>query len=414
MSSRVDLEKLRKNTGDFFSSIDLETVRKNTGEYVSSIDLEKIKQTTGEYVQKSEGFFREAVKEAGEVLTDAFKVVPPDPNMRDGFGGFGGSGMVWDGTDMWMLPVPEEAVFGPADTKASKSTASGSGKGKARAGAEAQKLATRAHALMGQLRRDPAILRHDPEAEGAAKALYTKWAEAQNADKANWDEKIKAALEIPGEGSALKATHDLLVPNEMTEDSFWMRYFFRVHQIETEEQKRKALLETKVEEEDFSWEDDEDAPTSKPSASNKGLVPSQTQVKAQQSTETLTPANKDKLADQPADKTAATTTETATRSLSEESLEHLSSGSGYTSAVISASELENKDEEEEEEEDDEEEEEDDEEEEEESEEEEEEDEEEAKPAAAAGKKPEVKPAAASKGQPSKAAKQDDDEDSDWE
>jgi hypothetical protein len=265
---------------------------------------------------------------------------------------------------------------------------------------------------MGQLRKDPAILRHDPEAEGAAKALYTKWAEAQNADKANWDGKIKAALEIPGEGSALKATHDLLVPTEMAEDSFWMRYFFRVHQIETEEQKRKALLETKVEEEDFSWEDDEEAPSSsKPSASNKGLVPSQTQVKAQQSTETLTPANKDKLADQPADKSAAAT-ETATRSLSEESLEHLSSGSGYTSAVISASELENKDEEEEEE-DDEEEEEDDDEEEEETDEEEEEDEEEAKPAAAAAKKPEVKPAAP-KVQPSKAAKQDDDEDSDWE
>jgi len=29
----------------------------------------------------------------------------------------------------------------------------------------------------------------------------------------------------------------------MTESDFWKRFFFRVHQIEVEEEKRKALIE---------------------------------------------------------------------------------------------------------------------------------------------------------------------------
>jgi BSD domain len=71
------------------------------------------------------------------------------------------------------------------------------------------------------------------------------------------------------------------VPGELTEDEFWTRYFFRVHQIDQEEERRKAVLTGKVlsiypssrlltyttflagradQDDDFSWEDeDEDA-----------------------------------------------------------------------------------------------------------------------------------------------------------
>ena len=34
----------------------------------------------------------------------------------------------------------------------------------------------------------------------------------------------------------------LIVPSVMTRSVFWSRYFFRVHQIRQEEEKRKALV----------------------------------------------------------------------------------------------------------------------------------------------------------------------------
>lgn len=71
------------------------------------------------------------------------------------------------------------------------------------------------------------------------------------------------------------------MPSELTADVFWTRYFFRVHQIESEETRRKTLLQgmcsfirpftirtpmislgSVQNEEDFSWEDDEDEATS--------------------------------------------------------------------------------------------------------------------------------------------------------
>lgn len=68
----------------------------------------------------------------------------------------------------------------------------------------------------------------------------------------------------------------------MDNETFWKRYLFRVHQVETEEEKRKALLQGNfynckyyfqyslldtgsVEmEEEFSWEDDEEDATMSP------------------------------------------------------------------------------------------------------------------------------------------------------
>lgn len=68
-----------------------------------------------------------------------------------------------------------------------------------------------------------------------------------------------------------------LVPSEMTKPAFWLRFFFRTHQIRLEEEKRKALLQSvfslshsypfivihirlgSIEnEDDFSWEDEEE------------------------------------------------------------------------------------------------------------------------------------------------------------
>ncbi|CAK5281594.1 unnamed protein product [Mycena citricolor] len=208
-----------------------------------------------EYVQKSEALLKEAVKEAGDVLRDAVKVVPPSDSQLTQ-----GSGLVWGGTDMWTLPMDVTP------------DASNKGKMRANTGADTQlAVATRAEALLKQLKHNPEIIKLDPAADADGKGLYEQWVGTVIVDEA-WEERIASAL-TGQDGEALKVNKDSLVPAEMTEDVFWYRYFFRVHQIEQEENKRKALLQRSNEnEEDFSWEDDDEAATSKPSVTGSADV----------------------------------------------------------------------------------------------------------------------------------------------
>lgn len=221
----------------------------------TSLDLAQLRATTEEYVHRSEDLLRGAMKEAGEVLRDAVKVVPPS----EADGG-AAAGMVWDGSDMWMLP---DAAGASADAPAR-----GKGKGKATAeDAEAQRaVVTRAESLLKQVRQNPDILKHDPAAEGPARELYLRWVEAEvtgkddGIDGDEWRGRIAGALHEAGSGETLQTTHDALgrplvfgrcqvsdaksaVPSVLTEGEFWTRYFFRVHQIQLEEAKRKALLQ---------------------------------------------------------------------------------------------------------------------------------------------------------------------------
>jgi hypothetical protein len=85
-----------------------------------------------------------------------------------------------------------------------------------------------------------------------------------------------------------------LVPEELTEDEFWTRYFFRVHQIDQEEERRKAVLAGECclyllssrpltyddliagptdQDDDFSWEDDDEDAALKAEASPTPTAP---------------------------------------------------------------------------------------------------------------------------------------------
>ncbi|KAF9263273.1 hypothetical protein L218DRAFT_339745 [Marasmius fiardii PR-910] len=199
-----------------------------------------------EYVQKSEMLLREAMKEAGDALRDAVQVLPPEP----GSSSSSAPVMTWDGTDMWMLVSDgTEAV-----------TVSGKGKEKA----TSNSVATRAEALLKRLKHDPEILKHNPEVDQSIGGLYPKWVK-ENIDQVvngleseKWSRKIKAELDHGDDGQALQATLDVLVPNELPKEVFWKRYFYRVHQIRQEEEKRKVLIQgTANDDDDFSWEDEE-------------------------------------------------------------------------------------------------------------------------------------------------------------
>ena len=236
-SQNIDLTQLRANLSSEFQRVQGLT-----------------RAQAEEYVHKSEGMLREAMREAGEVLKDAVKVIPPEEAGSS-------AGLVWDGTDVWMLPSPS-----------GETVVDGKGKGKqadahTRRASDAQRsVATRAESLLKQLKYDPAVIRADPEAEESVKETYTTWIKEEiesqegGIESTVWKDRIAVALNEPGDGAALQATHDALgmliirclctitnavysVPTELAEEVFWKRYSFRVHQVEKEEEKRKALLQ---------------------------------------------------------------------------------------------------------------------------------------------------------------------------
>ncbi|EIN11250.1 hypothetical protein PUNSTDRAFT_50311 [Punctularia strigosozonata HHB-11173 SS5] len=201
-----------------------------------------------EYVHRSEGLIREAVKHGGDLLKDAVKVVPPDPNLPSGTAN---TGVVWDGTDVWAF----DALPVIAPSSSSSSTSSGKGKEKVPALSsvqvqDAQKaVATRAEALLKRLRHDPEILKADPDADASLQDMYPTWIAREVVAKdggingVEWAARIEEALGDGTDGKALQATYNALVPAKMTRETFWTRYFFRVYQIQREEARRKALLE---------------------------------------------------------------------------------------------------------------------------------------------------------------------------
>ncbi|KAF8201003.1 hypothetical protein BJ912DRAFT_921550 [Pholiota molesta] len=241
------------------ASSNLQTNLANVQTTLTQTDLTALRAQAEELALRSEARLRDVVREAGDVLRDAD---------ADGAAGAGGGmellgstpGLAWDGADMWMLPG--EGSSRRASTEGSRRASSASG-----SGAETQtSVATRAEALLRRLAREPAIVRHDPEAEEGVRERYYAWrAEEGGLESAEWAARIEKAREDPVDGAAVKQLEESLVPFEMTKDDFWLRFFFRTYQIKAEEEKRKALLQSTADtDEDFSWEDedeDEDAPT---------------------------------------------------------------------------------------------------------------------------------------------------------
>jgi len=210
-----------------------------------------------EYAHKSEEFLKEAVKEAGEVLREAVKVIPPE----DGAGGVAvaAPGLLWDGTDIWTLPSA-------STTEGTEAESSTQPQGVSKARAAHTAVASRAEALLKRLKHDPEILRHDPGTEASAE--FEKWKAAEvdaiegGLDSDALKAKINAALDDPADGAGLKSVKDILgqllparayshanmhlvVPSELTEEVFWLRFLFRSSQIRAEEEKRKALIHGK-------------------------------------------------------------------------------------------------------------------------------------------------------------------------
>lgn len=177
-------------------NIDIQQMRTNILSELQRVQGVTLAQAE-EYAHKSEALLREAMKEAGEVLRDAVKVLPPDQVDASG------SNVLWDGADMWMLPEPSVA-------------------GKEKEGSSSKSLETqnavvsRAEALLRRLKQDPSIIRHDPEAEEGVKEQFISWKEKEvdtldgGVEGAEWKSKIEAALQESTDNQPLKQLEETL------------------------------------------------------------------------------------------------------------------------------------------------------------------------------------------------------------
>lgn len=239
----------------------------------SKIDIHEAKEKYEKAMNSGEKYWKVASKELTDLFGEVVQIVPPEGYRAH----------------------DQEQTSGPAGKAADK-----------RKKDAAVAAAGRKEMLLHRIRSEPAILLVDPSEPPAArtssssdlsgeekKEIHTDTSEAfasflasvQNAGgfaSDDWKGKISCELDDEDGGIALKQTYESIVPGKITEEAFWMRYFFRKQQIEEDEARRREILEgaTQQEEEDFSWDmEDESASSAAPEdyqeASAKELVSSE-------------------------------------------------------------------------------------------------------------------------------------------
>ena len=182
----------------------------------------------GEYVHKSEELFREAMKEAGEVLKDAVKVIPPD---EVEIGTETTPGFIWDGSDIWMLPTPAGERFGKGKGRESTHHSGQPPRESQRA------VATRAESLFKQLKHNPEIIKVDPESDDVVRELYTSWIRVEvdvkegGIEGDEWSAKVSSVLSEPGDGQALQTSQDALGASRIFSKTLRPGFQLFIHQF---------------------------------------------------------------------------------------------------------------------------------------------------------------------------------------
>lgn len=75
------------------------------------------------------------------------------------------------------------------------------------------------------------------------------------------EEKAAEIESLAGAGGAMEAVYGKLVPNVVDHETFWWRYFYKIHKLKQAEDARASLVKRAIagdEEEELSWEIDDD------------------------------------------------------------------------------------------------------------------------------------------------------------
>jgi len=202
-------------------------------------DLTEVQKLAEGYLAKSEVYLQDVGKELKEFVQDAVKVIPPSE---------------LEAGDPSEKPVNAGAPSGAVSVTEKR-----------------RMLDLKREAMLSKLRRDESQLLADPRQQDetlriAFEEFIVGVQQAGGLEGEAWKKRIQEELEPEdSDQSALRALVEKLVPSSMTEETFWTRYFFRIHRIDQEEAARRVVLSAAQEdnEGDFSWDmEDESEPPS--------------------------------------------------------------------------------------------------------------------------------------------------------
>ncbi|XP_019188465.1 PREDICTED: BSD domain-containing protein 1 [Ipomoea nil] len=111
---------------------------------------------------------------------------------------------------------------------------------------------SRFDAQLTTIRNDPATFTDEPEDLDE----YRKWK-----SEFNLNDKRPEFEELIGENGGLDGVYKRLVPSVVDEDTFWCRYFYRVHKLKQQESVRASLVMRAIsvdDEEELTWDVDDD------------------------------------------------------------------------------------------------------------------------------------------------------------
>ena len=116
-------------------------------------------------------------------------------------------------------------------------------------GEEEPVIMNRLQAQLYALASDPATFLSDPDP--ADQAEYEKW-------KCDLDKRQGEISDLMVSNANVRKNYSSLVPDQVNHNLFWTRYFFKVHLIELQENKRqqlKARAEASTNDDEINWDD---------------------------------------------------------------------------------------------------------------------------------------------------------------
>lgn len=189
--------------------------------------------------------FGAGLKKETAVLADAIKDLPAPIESLEYVGhaidGLGSS--VWKGTVEVIAQGKDAFLADEGDGYSSDAQ---------RAGSNTAGRFSRFEVQVCAIQSDPSTYCEDPEDLGEF-GLWRK--------EVSLEEKAAEIESLAGAGGAMEAVYGKLVPNVVDHETFWWRYFYKIHKLKQAEDARASLVKRAIagdEEEELSWEIDDD------------------------------------------------------------------------------------------------------------------------------------------------------------